>query len=352
MKTTFKIDFQDDVYELKGNNWGKEILYRNGKILSSKRNLFSTGNAHEFDCAQNGRLKLSFNINVEGGVINVKIIKEEELLAEYNESIEHLIPKWVKKVVQLDEESEEESEDEAPENSKKKVITGLISLAGAMLIWGFMYSWLGALLLIIVLFIHELGHYMAMTILGYKKRGIVFLPPFGAVAYGVKKNESEKESMMVLLSGPLPGLLIGFVLFFSNIPLFSEQLIKGLAIQFLILNYINLLPISPLDGGKIVETVFLHKFEKFQLLLAGLGLMLIGGFGVMRRSLTMIFLAVIFAILLYARVDEMKNRDQIKPKKEERKLSPFSRVVVGILYLTLLIIPLIFLMSIRGGLYA
>lgn len=33
MKTTFKVNFQEDVYELKGNSWGKEVLYRNNKIL-------------------------------------------------------------------------------------------------------------------------------------------------------------------------------------------------------------------------------------------------------------------------------------------------------------------------------
>jgi len=37
MKTTFKIDFEEDSYELKANKWGKEILYRNDEILLTKR---------------------------------------------------------------------------------------------------------------------------------------------------------------------------------------------------------------------------------------------------------------------------------------------------------------------------
>lgn len=131
---------------------------------------------------KNGRLKLIFNMEMDTRVVNIRITKEEELLAEYDESMDDLVPEWVKKIDQLEENS---GEDEAPENSKKKVLYGLISLVVAILIWGFMFSWVFALVLIIVLFIHELGHYTAMAILGYKKKGILFAPPFGAVAYGV-----------------------------------------------------------------------------------------------------------------------------------------------------------------------
>ena len=59
---------------------------------------------------------------IDTRVLNIRIIKEEELLAEYDESMEHLVPEWVKKIDQLEEES---GEDEAPENSKKKVLYGL-----------------------------------------------------------------------------------------------------------------------------------------------------------------------------------------------------------------------------------
>ena len=342
MKTTFKVNFQEDVYELKGNSWGKEVLYRNNEILLSKRNIFKPGNEYEFDCPKNGRLKLIFNMDMNTRVINIRITKEEKLLAEYVKSMDHLVPEWVKKIDQLEEDS---GEDEAPENSKKKVLYGLISLAAAMLIWSFMFSWVYALVLIIVLLIHELGHYTAMAILGYKKKGILFAPPLGAVAYGVKKNEIEKEKLIVLLSGPLPGILIGLVLFFSNIPLFSEQLTKGLALQFLIINYINLLPISPLDGGKIVEIVFLHKFPKVQLLLAGLGLLFIGGYGIISGSFIMILVALIFAFLLYGRIHELKNEEKAKDKIEATNLSTSARVVVGLIYLALLIL-LLFLLNI------
>ena len=162
-----------------------------------------------------------------------------------------------------------------------------------------MFSWVFALVLVIVLFIHELGHFIAMAALGYKKKGILFAPPFGAVSYGVKKDESAREKVVMLFAGPLLGILIGLVFFFSDISLFTEQITRGIAITFLILNYINLLPISPLDGGKIIETVFLHKFPKVQLVLAGLGLILIGGYGIISKSIIMIVIAV-FLPLFYS----------------------------------------------------
>lgn len=121
------------------------------------------------------------------------------------------------------------------------------------------------LILIGVLLLHELGHWLAMRIFGYQNTSIFFLPFFGAAASGRKEDATVTEKVIVLLAGPLPGLLLGVALgiamqnsgnFYYNPTAFS-------GVGFLIiLNLINLLPILPLDGGKVVNLLLFshHPF--------------------------------------------------------------------------------------------
>jgi stage IV sporulation protein FB len=120
--------------------------------------------------------------------------------------------------------------------------------------------WQAIAWLIVIIFIHELGHYLAMKIFKYKDLTIFFIPLLGAVAGGSKEKISQREKSIVLLAGPVPGILIGLGIFF----LASEQnnfFLLRLSYAFVLLNVLNLLPIYPLDGGQLLKTLFLHSRE-------------------------------------------------------------------------------------------
>ena len=76
-------------------------------------------------------------------------------------------------------------------------------------------------LLIVVLFIHELGHYLCMKTFKYKNVKMLFVPLMGAFVQGEKTNYSQKQSLLVVIAGPFPGIIIGTVLlvvaYFGNI---------------------------------------------------------------------------------------------------------------------------------------
>ena len=63
---------------------------------------------------------------------------------------------------------------------------------------------------------------------------------------------------VIILSGPLPGLFIGFALYFVNKSMPNET-VKMLANVFIFLNLFNLLPIYPLDGGRLLENLFIRN---------------------------------------------------------------------------------------------
>ena len=123
--------------------------------------------------------------------------------------------------------------------------------------------WEILLLITAIVMIHELGHFFAMKIYRYKDLGIFFIPLLGAYVSGNKREVSQKQSAVILLAGPLPGIIIGIILYLldqnsSGYYLFNISYSR-IALLFIILNLINLFPVYPLDGGQLLNRVFLDE---------------------------------------------------------------------------------------------
>ncbi len=121
------------------------------------------------------------------------------------------------------------------------------------------------LLITFVLLLHEGGHFVAMRQVGYRDLGVFFLPLLGAYVSGSKRVVTQRESAIVLLAGPLPGMLLGATLYFlmKNGMIASTGLLnlnlKNLMLFLVVLNGLNLLPVYPLDGGQLLNRVFLDE---------------------------------------------------------------------------------------------
>lgn len=120
------------------------------------------------------------------------------------------------------------------------------------------WSWSYVAILLPVLFIHELGHYIAMRGFRYRNLRMFFIPFFGAAVAGQHYNVPGWKKVIVSMMGPVPGIVLGVVI--GGIGLFLHQpwLIK-IATVALILNGINLLPVLPLDGGWICHTLIFSR---------------------------------------------------------------------------------------------
>lgn len=120
------------------------------------------------------------------------------------------------------------------------------------------WSWKYALMLVPILFVHELGHYVAMRAFDYRNLRMFFLPFFGAAVAGRHYNVPGWKKVIVSMMGPAPGILLGAVI--GGIGLVSHQpLLIQIALVMLILNGINLLPVLPLDGGWIFHALFFSR---------------------------------------------------------------------------------------------
>lgn len=150
---------------------------------------------------------------------------------------------------------------------------------------GAVWDWRFALLLLGALILHEGGHWLAMRAFGYRNLQVVLLPLLGGVTTGIERDAHGGQRALVALAGPLPGIVLGWALLwlvFAQAWLPGAQAWRGelgmAAAVLLALNYLNLLPILPLDGGRFVQTLLPRGWARLEfvlllmLALAGLAL--------------------------------------------------------------------------------
>ncbi len=121
------------------------------------------------------------------------------------------------------------------------------------------------LILVIALIIHELGHFFLMKIFGYQNVIMIFIPLMGAFVNGKKKKYSQFESLLVVAAGPFPGMLLGFLFLVVNSQ-YPNEIYFLIAIVFIALNSINLLPLDPLDGGQLLRLLVSKDSDLFLLI--------------------------------------------------------------------------------------
>lgn len=177
-------------------------------------------------------------------------------------------------------------------------------------------SWVAVISLVTVILIHESGHFIAMKFFGYQSVNMTFVPFVGAYVSGKATNLSKKNKLITLLAGPVPGIIIGCILLYISRQNGSDVL-RIAALSFLGLNLFNLLPLFPLDGGQVLQTLFFHGSKTIQLLFLYISLAAMLYF-FYRFNYSWIFLLVaaliglrIAAVNLINRVHRQLDRDGI-----------------------------------------
>jgi Zn-dependent protease len=127
-------------------------------------------------------------------------------------------------------------------------------------------------MIVAVLLFHELGHYAGMRIFGYRDVRMFFIPFFGAAVTGRREGVAAWKEAVVLLLGPLPGILLGIALLLWNIRA-PDPLKKNAVFMLLLVNGFNLLPLGGLDGAQLFQRVLFsrHRFLEIGFLGAASG---------------------------------------------------------------------------------
>ncbi len=105
-----------------------------------------------------------------------------------------------------------------------------------------------------LIIIHELGHFLCAKVVGVEIEKIVIYPLGGISKFKMPLNISFLKEFLILISGPI----FQFIAYYILLKCWHhyEKLINIYHYSILIF---NLLPIYPLDGGKLVNLVLSMK---------------------------------------------------------------------------------------------
>lgn len=130
----------------------------------------------------------------------------------------------------------------------------LVTMVLSMGAYALMFGWRFAVGFVLLILVHEMGHYLAARQRGLAVGAPTFIPFVGAwVQLKHMPHDAETEAY-VGIAGPVLGSAAALVLYFiaqSN----SSHLLLALAYSGFFLNLFNLIPLKPLDGGRITAIV-------------------------------------------------------------------------------------------------
>lgn len=150
------------------------------------------------------------------------------------------------------------------------------------------------LALIVVVVIHEFGHVAAFRVAGHHDASFRLVPLLGGYAISNRPVATQEEDVFITLMGPAiclaPMLLAyGLVPFAASTfppavgPLITFASICGA------LNFFNLLPIWPLDGGRLTAAVTSVFHDRAPFYIFAVSTALIGLVAVLSQSFFMLF---------------------------------------------------------------
>jgi Zn-dependent protease len=193
---------------------------------------------------------------------------------------------------------------ESSPNLQGSVIS-LVLFVGLFLLMGMELRMIFVILLVLI--IHEMGHFMAMKQFGYKNVNMFFVPLFGAFVSGEKDEASEGQSVVTVLAGPVPGILIGLgFLYLEHVMGFAQ--LHMLPEVFLSLNILNLLPILPLDGGRLIEIMFTKGKGYLEIVFLSLSIVMIALLAWVLQSLPALLIAVFIVLQVRKNLKNQKMR--------------------------------------------
>ncbi|PDY40260.1 stage IV sporulation protein FB [Bacillus wiedmannii] len=121
------------------------------------------------------------------------------------------------------------------------------------------------LLLFCIVLIHELGHAFAAAHYNWRIKKIQLLPFGGVAELEEHGNKSLKEELVVVIAGPIQHIwmmVVGYIVF--EVGWLGADLYYFFIWNNMIILAFNLLPIWPLDGGKVLFNVLSYRFPYLQ----------------------------------------------------------------------------------------
>jgi len=202
----------------------------------------------------------------------------------------------------------------------------IFTVAGSMIVsvgaYALLGGWWFGVGLVLLLFVHEMGHVLELRRQGVPASAPLFIPFMGAVVGMKQMPENAWKEAQVALAGPVLGTVGAAVVWGFGVA-YDSNFLKAMAFVGFLINLFNLLPIVPLDGGRAAAA--LHPA------LWALGLAGLLALALYRPNPILFFILVIGGLELWRR---WKTRHQPEFQRYYR-VRPWQRATIFAIYIGL-----------------
>jgi Zn-dependent protease len=175
-----------------------------------------------------------------------------------------------------------------------KVLAPLLTALASFAAYAALFGWQFGVGILALLFVHEMGHFAVIRGKGLPASLPIFIPLLGAYVAMRRMPENVRDQAEIAVAGPLAGALGGAVCLFVYQQTDSRLWLVMAYFSFFI-NLVNLIPVSPLDGGRIVDAI------SRWFLLPGLALVVVAFY--YTHSLLLLLLLALGGMQAWARFD-------------------------------------------------
>lgn len=265
-----KIDYKQHSISLLLSPWnGNESLLVDDKVVSQKNNREFQG-FHQVTVEGVGLINLRYQLNLKRKEIAYECYVDSELIANGERSLLGITTSPNESnpsAVQNHSIDIETSVEKPPVNNQSKwmllpllfklfksvQVIKVALVATSVGAYSLLFSLEFALALIAVLVFHEYGHLRAMKKFGIPTKGMYLIPFVGGIAVG-DSPRTRWEDVYISMMGPVYGLVMTVI--FYVVYLVTESHFAGLVASVsALVNLVNLIPVHPLDGGRVVKAL-------------------------------------------------------------------------------------------------
>ena len=130
------------------------------------------------------------------------------------------------------------------------LLTGVVAVGA----YALLFPWQVAVGLVVLIFVHEMGHVIEVRRQGLAATAPIFIPFLGAAIFMRTHAQTPIKQAEIAIAGPIAGTL-GAVVAFVLYGYTHNELFLVLAYLGFFINLLNLIPFGMLDGGWILAPV-------------------------------------------------------------------------------------------------
>lgn len=131
------------------------------------------------------------------------------------------------------------------------VLKSVAFMAVSVGVYALLFGWRYAVGFVLLMLVHEMGHYVAARRLGMNVGLPTFIPFVGAWIELKDQPMSVAQEASIAFAGPFAGTAAAAAVMAVSLQQHSA-LLMALAYAGFFLNLFNLIPVTPFDGGRIV----------------------------------------------------------------------------------------------------